>query len=359
VTFACSLDGGAASDCTAGQTQQYTGLGQGLRSFTVIPTDAAGNTGDPAQYGWTIDTEAPVPNITSGPPAATNQSDASIEFSVSGSPVDVECDIDGGGFADCTSPAPYTGLNEGPHTVTVRGTDAASNQGTDTHSWTVDTGPPETAIDSGPPAASAESSAAFAFSSDEAGSTFECRLDSADAAAWQPCASPKSYSGLSQGPHTFDVRATDAAGNVDTSPASSTWTVAQQGVLGAGAGSPVIKRRIRALNVPNETLFQVATISCRARSCKVTRKDAKIKIGDEVFKPAVTVEVVAKESAESLEKGEIAQVLVHFDPVVKRALAAQNYGQLIVKLAAESSNGTASSFKKIRLKAKWLKKLVG
>jgi hypothetical protein len=244
----------------------------------------------------------------------------------------------------------------------VRATDQAGNTGSDTHAWTVDTAEPETAIDSSPPDTTSVPDASFAFSADEPGSTFECRLDSTDPGAWQACASPKAYSGLALGSHTFEVRSTDGAGNTDASPASRTWTVespAQGGVLGLGAGSPVIKRRIRALNVPNETLFQVATITCRARSCKVTRKDAKIKIGDQVFRPAVTVEVVAKESAESLEKGEIAQVLVHFDPIVKRALASQNYGQLIVKLAAESSTGAAASFKKIRLKAKWLKKLVG
>src|SRR4029078_7325329 len=37
------------------------------------------------------------------------------------------------------------------------------------------------------------------------------------------CSTPKSYSGLSEGSHTFKVRATDAAGNTDASPAQYTW----------------------------------------------------------------------------------------------------------------------------------------
>ena len=66
-------------------------------------------------------------------------------------------------------------------------------------------------------------SASFAFSSSEPGSTFECQLD---AAGWTPCSSPKSYSSLAAGSHTFEVRATDAANNTDPTPASSTFTVA-------------------------------------------------------------------------------------------------------------------------------------
>jgi hypothetical protein len=85
-----------------------------------------------------------------------------------------------------------------------------------------DTTPPETTIMSGPSGTAASDSGSFSFASSESDSTFECRIDGG---SWAYCSSPKSYSGLSNGSHVFDVRATDAAGNVDPSPASRSWTI--------------------------------------------------------------------------------------------------------------------------------------
>src|ERR687888_145135 len=51
---------------------------------------------------------------------------------------------------------------------------------------------------------------------------FECSLD---AVGFYPCTSPRTYDDLAPGSHTFRVRAIDAAGRVDLSPASLTWTV--------------------------------------------------------------------------------------------------------------------------------------
>jgi len=83
-------------------------------------------------------------------------------------------------------------------------------------------GEPQTTIESGPSGTVTSTSATFAFSSSETGSTFACSLDGAP---FSSCTSPTTYENLAPGIHAFDVRATDADGTTDTTPAHSTWTV--------------------------------------------------------------------------------------------------------------------------------------
>src|SRR5204862_296247 len=85
-----------------------------------------------------------------------------------------------------------------------------------------DTTPPDTTLTATPPAVTNSASASFTFAATEAGSTFQCALDGG---GFAPCASPQTYSALASGNHTFQVRATDPAGNTDPTPASFTWTV--------------------------------------------------------------------------------------------------------------------------------------
>jgi hypothetical protein len=82
-------------------------------------------------------------------------------------------------------------------------------------------GAPETSIDSTPENPSNSGSASFGFSSDKENSTFQCNLDGA---GFTTCTSPKEYSNLINGSHTFAVRA-KADGQSDDSPANYTWTV--------------------------------------------------------------------------------------------------------------------------------------
>jgi len=82
--------------------------------------------------------------------------------------------------------------------------------------------PPSTTIDAHPPSSTSLQNAELSFESNIASSTFECRLDSGNFAV---CTSPENYSGLTEGPHVFQVRAVDPDGNWDPAPATFSWAV--------------------------------------------------------------------------------------------------------------------------------------
>ena len=82
--------------------------------------------------------------------------------------------------------------------------------------------PPDTVIDSGPSGIVGQSSVTFTFHGSDTNDTFQCSLDGAP---WASCTSPQQYSSLAEGAHTFQVRAINAADEVDPTPASASFTV--------------------------------------------------------------------------------------------------------------------------------------
>jgi hypothetical protein len=86
-----------------------------------------------------------------------------------------------------------------------------------------DTTDPQTTIKTKPADPSSSTTAEFTYESSEAGSTFECKIDGE---SFTGCASTgKTYTGLGEGQHTFQVRATDPSLNTDESPASYSFSV--------------------------------------------------------------------------------------------------------------------------------------
>jgi hypothetical protein len=85
-----------------------------------------------------------------------------------------------------------------------------------------DTTPPGTRITRAPSRRTKIRRARFRFVSTEDGSVFQCKLDRG---RWLPCRSPKVYRGLQRGVHVFLVRARDAAGNIDPTPAVRSWRI--------------------------------------------------------------------------------------------------------------------------------------
>lgn len=80
----------------------------------------------------------------------------------------------------------------------------------------------DTTITATPRDTSISTSASFSFTASQEGSTFECKLDTG---SFESCTSPKRYTRLSRSLHTVSVRAKDAAGNVDPTPATFTWSI--------------------------------------------------------------------------------------------------------------------------------------
>jgi hypothetical protein len=205
------------------------------------------------------------------------------------------CKIDSGAFGSCTSLAP----SDGPHTVTVRATDAAGNSSDEQRSFTYDSHVPVVRITGGPGEGTVvyARSTSFAFTtSDLTPVTRSCRLDGG---AFGACTSATGHtlSGLSLGIHTFTLRVVDRAGH--TSTVQRRFTVANQpagGGGGSGSGSSVKLTTVttfwrlfgKRTQVATLTLGSVpagakVTVTCKGKACafkkaKFTATRAKIKL---------------------------------------------------------------------------------
>ncbi len=125
-----------------------------------------------------------------------------------------------------TSTVSAAELAEGANELRLCLTNGASDTGTATAAVSRDTIAPDTHIAGDPGDPSGSGLASFSFGGDDGSgsgvASFQCSLDGA---AFATCASPQPYSSLDDGSHGFEVRAIDLAGNVDSTPASFTWTV--------------------------------------------------------------------------------------------------------------------------------------
>ncbi|MFY0566141.1 Ig-like domain-containing protein [Archangium lansingense] len=224
--FECRLDG-AAAFTSCGQVSTWPLLPDGNHRLEVRARDVAGNVDTtPAVWTWAVDTVAPDTLILAAPAPYSNSASATFEFNANESSAFFECQLDGSAFFACISPMSFIELSEGSHQFQVRARDMAGNLDASpaTVSWSIDRTGPDTVITSGPLPFSNSVSATFIFSATESSVVgFECKLDGS--AAFTPCSSPENLVPLSEGLHTFWVRAVDAMGNVDPTPVQYSWTV--------------------------------------------------------------------------------------------------------------------------------------
>jgi hypothetical protein len=222
--FLCRLDDNVPGQCIP----PFEGdVAEGMHTFEVSASIGSAVDETPATYTWRVDATPPDTTLVTMPPAIDNTVDPAFTFVGSdpgGGLVTFECKTDGGAFAACTSPDQHT-LADGAHSFTVRSVDVAGNVDATppTHTWTIDSSTPDTAITAGPAAAStSQADVAFSFNSPDANATFECLVDSGTYAA---CVSPRALTSLADGSHTFTVRAKSTGGTFDPTPATRTWTV--------------------------------------------------------------------------------------------------------------------------------------
>ncbi|HXV59019.1 MAG TPA: hypothetical protein VD704_14240 [Gaiellaceae bacterium] len=170
-----------------------------------------------------VDTVAPAVEILEGPENPTEETSATFLFEADEDVRTFECRLDDGPFEECVSPQNYPGpLSVGRHVFAVRAIDFADNRsGAATFDWTIEQGegPPVT-ITEAPPALTNQTTARFALQAPGA-IRFECRVDDGD---FQECPNIVVFEDLSEGEHTFVVRAFDADDDRGP-PARHTWTI--------------------------------------------------------------------------------------------------------------------------------------
>lgn len=253
--------------CSSGRSEDPP---TGSYTLQVRAVDWSGNTSPVSSWGWTVDKVAPETSMSSGPSGTIANTSAAFEFTSNESGSFI-CSLDGAAVG-CGSPKAYSGLGQGPHIFTVRARDVAGNEDPSpaSRSWTVDTvGPDTTLASSGPSGSTTATSATFTFSSAEPG-TFQCAVDGG---AFAACTSPYALSGLAVGSHTFSVRALDAIGNPDATPATRTWVVTAPTDTSGGSGGAAAPFSPRVVHkyayVGARTQITALTIRRLAKSAKV------------------------------------------------------------------------------------------
>jgi Ca2+-binding RTX toxin-like protein len=175
---------------------------------------------------------APQTGIDGGPADGATTNDPTPTYAlVADEAASFEVQVNQGPYFPCASDCQVPALADGTHTLRFRAVDADERGNPDptpvTRTVTVDTTlpppppdtqPPDTTA-KGPKAKTKKARAKVTFASTEANSTFECKLDKTP---YKACSSPFKAK-VKPGKHKLLVRATDAAGNVDPTPAKVRW----------------------------------------------------------------------------------------------------------------------------------------
>lgn len=212
----------------------------GSHTVSVRATDLAGNQSEVEEVTFRIDSTIPVPPVVAVPAEGTNTNDPILTLSGTGEPGATSLIVRENGEIVCETTVSQQGtwsctldeaLGEGVHSFTAVQTDAAGNTSLsgDARTITVDTTLPEaevtTPADGGfmndaTPTISGTGEPGDSIVITEEGET-RCTTTVAEDGTWS-CTITVS---VTDGEHTYDIEATDAAGNAIETPLSLTFTV--------------------------------------------------------------------------------------------------------------------------------------
>jgi 6-phosphogluconolactonase (cycloisomerase 2 family) len=218
--------------CTAPDTYSVSSpLPHGRYSFSIRASDSVnGGRNTVTSLDFLVEPEEPWAEIRGTPPTLTNDPTPTFVFTAGGD--SLTCSITGAGAepaGPCSDPAGHTpgaSLSDGTHTFTVRAEGPSGPAATDSHTFVVDTSAPGTSIDAAPAAEVDSQQSTFQFSGTGGAATFQCSLQAqGQAPGWSACSSPTTVSHPAEGSYRFSVRAIDAAGNIDPTPAQHDFVV--------------------------------------------------------------------------------------------------------------------------------------
>jgi uncharacterized cupin superfamily protein len=235
--YKVSLDGAAfGAETPVGTPVSLSNLPDGNHTVALIGRDALGNwqsQGSATTYTFTVDTVAPVAVISGAPANPTQATSAMLTISGEGV-ASYQYKRDSGDYQPAVAAAEailLSGLDDGSHTVSVLGIDAAGNvqsQATPTTAtWTVDTIAPAAVVTGTPATPTNQTSAVLAISG-EGMSSYKFKLDNG-AYSTQPilCGTDISLTNLPDGGHVVSVLGGDTAGNwqSEAAPTTVSWVV--------------------------------------------------------------------------------------------------------------------------------------
>jgi hypothetical protein len=135
---------------------------------------------------------------------------------------------------------------------------------------------PDTTITSGPANGTtiATPTTSFGFTSNDAGATFQCRVDGG---AFVACSSPRAFGPVPNGAHSFEVRAIGGGGLVDPSAASRSFTVNAPGPTTEITKGPKGKKRTKKKRFKRRFRFEATdpNAAVEETECKLDKKDWK------------------------------------------------------------------------------------